>query len=232
MERIVLSLKDSLKRKNNMNTCFVITGLIDSFFTPLLIESYKNSTNKIVSTWNNQDPILIKSLKENGFHIIQDEYPTINKQTNYQSKAIYNGCVEAKKLGYTHVIRMRTDIISDDIDKFYILLNEQFLNKDKFVSFCGIETFDGIYFYDVMIGGQVNKMLDFFKNEQVLEDTRYIEKYLLEMYLHKTDPTREDIKSIFNFCYQHCEMLDIHFYFYKYEMEIIYYYCTLPFVWI
>jgi hypothetical protein len=215
-----------------MKTCYVITGIIDKYDINLLIEFYSNIQDKIISTWNNQDTTLIDELKNNGFIIIQDDYPINNKQTNYQSKAVNNGCLKAKELGYSHVIRMRTDIHCDKTYLFLNLLINEYFNKDKLVCFSGIETNDGVYFYDVMIGGEVNKVLDFFKNDQSMDDNRYIEKYLLEMYLDKTDITREDVKSIFNFCYLNCRMLDIKFYFFKKNMEIINDYCNRDFIWI
>ena len=215
-----------------MKTCYVITGLINNADVIPLINEYSSVQYKIISTWNDQDIHSIEQLKNNGFIIVQDDYPKNNKQTNYQSKAIYNGCMKAKELNCTHVIRMRTDIECDNTFHFLNLLNNNFFNEDKLVSFCGIETIqDGVYFFDVMVAGEVNKMLEFFKNEQSIDDNRYIEKYLLEMYLNKTNITRADVKSIFNFCYLACRRLDIHFYFDKYNTEIINNHCNQSFVW-
>ena len=87
------------------DTCFVITGLIEEEYIPSLIKSYEKISHKIISTWINQDENLIQILRTNGFIIVQDNCPIINKQTNYQSKAIHNGCLIAQELGYKYVIR-------------------------------------------------------------------------------------------------------------------------------
>jgi len=213
-------------------TCIVITGLINEEYVSYLLETYKNVKNKIISTWLDQDKILIEMLRNNKFIIVQDNFPINNTQTNYQSKAIRNGCLKAKELGYKYVIRLRTDMISDSIVLFIQLLEKEFFPKEKLVSFCGIETQDGVYFYDIMIGGRAEQIFEFFKNEQSIEDTRYIEKFLLESYLDKMNITREDVKGIFNFCFLHCCLLEIEFFLLKYKFNIINEYCTKSFVWI
>lgn len=213
------------------DTCYVITGLIHKEYLKLLIESYKDIKHKIVSTWYDQDEKSLNKLRENNFLVVQDNYPKNNKQTNYQSKAIYNGCLKAKELGFKYVIRMRTDIICNKSVEFVNLLKTQYFPKNKMVSFCGIETQDGVYFYDVMIAGKIDEVTDFFKNEQSMDDNRYIEKYLLEMKLNKTNITRDDVVSIFNFCYKSCEKSAIYFLFLKYDMEIITTYCNYLFVY-
>ena len=214
------------------DTCFVITGLIEEEYIPSLIKSYEKISHKIISTWINQDENLIQILRTNGFIIVQDNCPIINKQTNYQSKAIHNGCLKAQELGYKYIIRLRTDMISSKSDTFVELLETKFFPNEKLVSFCGIETQDGIYFYDIMVAGLVSQMLEFFKNEQSIEDNRYIEKFLLESYLNKTDITRDDVRKIFNFCNVECHINRIEFFLIKYQLYIINEYCLYSFIWI
>ena len=214
------------------STCFVITGLIEEEFIPFLIKSYENIHHKIISTWVNQDESLIEMLKMNGFIIVQDKYPVNNKQTNYQSKAIHNGCLKAKELGYKYVIRLRTDMIVFKTETFVELLETEFFPKEKLVSFCGIETCDGIYFYDLMVAGKTEQMLEFFKNDQTMEDNRYIEKFLLESSLNKTDITRDDVRKVFNFCNVECGFNNVEFFLIKYQQFIINEYCLYSFIWI
>lgn len=217
-----------------MATCVVITGLIRYDYINPLLTTYRNYPNKIISTWNNQDINLISLLQQQGFIIVQDNYPEVCNTTNYQSRAILNGCKKAQELGYKYIIRMRTDIDCNDFNLFSNMLNEKYLNNStKLVSFAGIETpCSGIYFYDVMIAGNTNSMLVLFKSEQSEKDTRYVEKYILETYAGKQNLSRAEVRDIFNFCYLECRHYGLRFNFPKKGFEIIQQYCNEGFIWI
>lgn len=214
-----------------MNTFLVITGLIKEEYIQYLISSYKDVNHKIISTWYNQDKKLIKYLEDNNFIIVLDDYPLNNTSTNYQCRAIHNGCLKAKELGANYIIRMRTDVSSYNTISFINLLEEEFFPKDKLISFCGLETNDGIYFYDLMVAGKVNQMIDFYKHYQYFGDNRYNEKFLIESSINKSISSREDIRQLLNFCGSRCRDKNIHFYFNKYRYDVINDYCNRYYSW-
>ena len=92
------------------NTIVVITGLINVFFVDNLIKSYKNTNNKLISTWYDQDKDLIELLILNNFKIVLNDYPKHKNSTNVQIYATNKGSQEAKKLGYKYICHTRSDV--------------------------------------------------------------------------------------------------------------------------
>jgi hypothetical protein len=121
-------------------------------------------------------------------------------------------------------------MLAFNIGSFIELLEKDFFPKEKLVSFCGIET-DITYFYDIMVAGSTIQVIEFFKNDQTMEDNRCIEMFLLESKLNKTDITRDDVREVFNFCYKECRSLGIEFFLIKYQHCIINDYCYCSFIW-
>lgn len=182
---------------NDNDVCLVITGLLQDNYVNEMIESYKNIRNKIVSTWNDQDKVLIEKLKNNGFIVLTNDYPNIKSSVNVQALSIYYGCMKAKELNFNYVIRIRTDIIVSDINKF-IEINLE-LMKDKLVILYVHNNNSGLYIDDHFIGGSIDKMILFYNVQQESNNIRFPEKFLQEKYMNTTNVTIEKIREYFNF---------------------------------
>lgn len=191
-----------MDNNTNLNTTYIITGLINPQFTLNLCKSYSNIKNKIISTWKDQDITLLKILSDNGFDIILNDYPDVKKSVNFQNKCIYNGCIYAKQLGFTHCIRSRTDIWSLQFHEFMECTEYKYKNKlcclamEHSIGECEKKYF----FHDTIVSGPVNEMIKFFSNFQNEDDTRSPEIFNQEMYLKKTKLNEDDIRTMINFC--------------------------------
>lgn len=182
---------------SNDDVCLIITGLLKDTYVDEMIESYKNIRNKIVSTWNDQDTVLLEKLKNNEFIVLTNDYPNIKTSANLQSLACYNGLKKAKELNFNYAIRIRTDIIISDVNKF-IEINLE-LMKDKLVILYCHNNNAGLYIDDYFIGGHIDKMILFYNVLQDATNTRYPEKFIQEKYMNTTNVTMEKMREFFNF---------------------------------
>lgn len=167
-------------------TCVIITGLIKYEYISLLIDTYKNIKDKIISTWIDQDKYLLDILSDNGFILVLNNYPINKNSTNYQIKCILNGCLKAKDMGYEYIIRMRTDINCNNFIKFREIIYDLYKYKITFF-YCIFYPPFKFYFLDVMIAGNINELLIMFKNEKEIYDDRYTELYLMENYIYNKE---------------------------------------------
>lgn len=191
------------------DTCVVITGVIDSSFVSPLINMYKDIPNKIISTWRDQSHI--NEFIENGFMVCLNDYPIHKNSTNYQTVNIRQGCIKAKELGFKYVIRMRTDLICNDMGLFMTVIEKFY--KDKLTVLCGLQT-TVFYYVDFFVAGPISEMLIFFNKEQETEDKRFVEQYWMEEYFNKSNITFDEFKQRINICLTDLRNNNI-------EMEII-----------
>ena len=189
------------------NTIVVITGLINVFFVDNLIKSYKNTNNKLISTWYDQDKDLIELLILNNFKIVLNDYPKHKNSTNVQIYATNKGSQEAKKLGYKYICHTRSDVFPLNYLEF--LKKSQQLYTEKLTIICGIPS--DVLFLQILTVGSINEILNFYNKLQEPTDTRFPEKYLMETYIGKQNLTKEDIKTHFNICLNLCRKYDIEF---------------------
>ncbi len=172
------------------DTCVVITGILRDEFIQPLIEMYKEVPHKIISTWKDQTHI--DELKNNGFIIQLNDYPSYRNCTNYQTVNIREGCLLAKSLGFSYVIRMRTDLICNDVVKFMGCIKH--LYKEKITVLGFIQT-SLLYIIDFFVSGPINEILLVFNEEQKEGDGRFVEQYWMEEYFNKKDLTFTDLKE-------------------------------------
>jgi hypothetical protein len=105
----------------------IITGIIEQYFLEDLISVYKNcNCKKIISTWDYTEQRIIDKLKQNGFNVVQSEFPNdIEKcSVNFQNYSFKIGLEKAKELSLTHVLRMRGDMFCNDINKLLEIYKE------------------------------------------------------------------------------------------------------------
>ena len=172
------------------DTCVVITGILRDEFIQPLINMYKEVPHKIISTWKDQPHI--DELKNNGFIIRLNDYPSYRNCTNYQTVNIREGCLLAKSLGFSYVIRMRTDLICNDVVKFMGYIKH--LYKEKITVLGFIQT-SLLYIIDFFVAGPTNEILLVFNEEQKEGDGRFVEQYWMEEYFNKKDLTFSDLKE-------------------------------------
>lgn len=194
------------------DTIILITGQLNANFTDRLIESYKNISNKLISTWKDTPSELIEKLKNDNFIILlNDEEYLKNDQHkhNRQLLPIRNGILEAEKLGFKYVMRSRTDIFSNDIDKY--LMKTRSMYKDKLTFIAGIKNVKwGIYFLDIIVSGEISKMLSMFVIKEPKNKKAY-ELYLIEMYTKKNKINAEELNQNFSFSLNTCLENEIEF---------------------
>lgn len=213
-----------------IDVCVIITGLIKYEYIFDLIKTYENIPNKIVSTWNNQDINLINFLKSHNFIVIQNEYPKELCQTNYIASSIQHGCDKANELGFNHVIKVRSDIACNNMNKLIEIIKPMMENKLTVLS--GMYTDDKApYFFDSLLGGPVTEVKKLCCQTS-LSDKRYIEKVWQENYLQKENLNEDDIRSIFNFCVLQLRNAGIILEWKEKGWEIVHCFCARSFTWV
>jgi len=191
------------------DTCVVITGILRDEFIQPLIEMYKEVPHKLISTWKDQPHI--DELKKYGFIIRLNDYPSYRNCTNYQTVNIREGCLLAKSLGFSYVIRMRTDLICNDVVKFMGCIKHLYKEKITVLGFIQTSLF---YIIDFFVAGPTNEILLVFNEEQKEGDKRFVEQYWMEEYFNKKDLTFTDLKERLYSCLQVLQENNI-------EMELI-----------
>jgi hypothetical protein len=191
------------------DTCVVISGLLRVDFIQPLIDMYKEVPHKIISTWKDQPHI--DELEKHGFIIRLNDYPSYRNCANYQTINIREGCLLAKSLGFSYVIRMRTDLICNDVVKFTGCIKH--LYKEKITVLGFIQT-SLLYIIDFFIAGPINEILLVFNEEQKEGDKRFVEQYWMEEYFNKKDLTFSDLKERLYTCHPVLQENNI-------EMELI-----------
>lgn len=156
--------------------CVVLTGLVKGEYIQPLMEMYKDVKYKILSTWKDQPHLHI--FRNNGFIIQLNDYPCHSNQTNLQLVNIREGCILAKKLGFKYVVRMRTDLICNNMVKFL-----ECIPKDDKLSIIGFIETHTFYIVDFLMASSVETMLKIFDKEQKPGDERFVEQYLMEEWL-------------------------------------------------
>ena len=223
----------------DQKSCFLITGKLIPEYIDGLIYSYKHTDNKIISTWENEDQDSINKLKANNFIVILNslKHQNIN---DFRPIPIVNGINYAKKNGYEYILKSRTDIVSSNFIEYLKIVQQ--LYTDKITVISGIETIDGIYFLDIIVSGKTDDMENFFTIKYA-DDNRFIEKFVLESYINKTNLTKVDIRNHIHFSKDLCLKHNIDFIWYRNsswknairtipDMKVINEYCKDTFIWI
>jgi hypothetical protein len=103
--------------KNN-KVFLVIQG--HTSYVDQLIENVKNVENVIWSTETDIPDSHLDKIRNSNIKLVITEKPTFNGygNVNIQVQSTMQGLYEAKKLGATHVIKLRSDLIFSDPSKF------------------------------------------------------------------------------------------------------------------
>lgn len=84
----------------------------------------------IVSTWDNEDPALLKSLEQAGAQVILNELPPFTgpSHVNYQIRSTQAGIEAARAAGFDYILKTRTDtrMYATDISDYLLALHRHF----------------------------------------------------------------------------------------------------------
>lgn len=84
----------------------------------------------IVSTWRDEDPVLVKQLEAAGAQVILNEPPPFPgpSNVNFQIRSTLAGIVAAREAGHEYVLKTRTDtrMYASDIPDFLLSLQQHF----------------------------------------------------------------------------------------------------------
>ncbi len=153
----------------NINQYIIVQG--PTKYYKELIESYQHQKNIIISTLDNEPLENINELKK-YFKLIV--YPfQFNPGTgnlNCQTITTTNGLLSANTLGATHALKIRSDMIISDVQKFMKILEE----KPR-ISFLAWHI-DG-YLIDYLNYGSINDMIDWWNVIEV--NINYAERNLI-----------------------------------------------------
>jgi hypothetical protein len=189
------------KQQSFDSTCYLITGLLTLEFTAQLIYSFEMIPNKVVSTWSDEKPEFIQFLISKGFDVILNEKPKIQTSANLQAVAAVSGLRRIKERGFKYCIRTRTDMLFRNINHLNNILIPQF-QENKLLCLCGLKSENPylLYYFDVLIAGTCNKMIQFFSPMMKEDETRCTEIFWLESFLGHPVSSKDDIQKVFSFC--------------------------------
>lgn len=178
-------------------TCIILAGKVYDSISPYILDIISNYDDIIISTWDTQDKNIIQELNNVlKYKCIVQEEPDIKLSVNYQAKSISAGIKLATELGYTHVLRMRTELYSKNIKTLINLLdNNMDSNKLCFLMWYKNSLNEDGYLYDALIYGPVYKQLQFWNVTEKYNDTCTDEFLLQANYFSKTKLTYNDIKD-------------------------------------
>jgi hypothetical protein len=82
-----------------------------TYETIKLYASQVNPANIILSTWENENPIVLKQLEDLGITILLNKMPSFNgnQNINLQITSTCSGIIKAKKIGAKYILKTRTD---------------------------------------------------------------------------------------------------------------------------
>ena len=186
-------------------SCIVVQGPLYDKSMPYLLEDYKDCPHKILSTWNTEDPEKIQKLKEIGFRIVLNDYPSPRNTINHPAVTMKAGTELAKSLGYTHVLRFRSDVHCNDINKLIRICESYDKNKLVFLAWFQSPEHNPPHIYigylmDQIIYGPINEMLMYFNVLRTPQENRYAEKFFQEMYFGKENLLYDDVKGKVTLC--------------------------------
>jgi hypothetical protein len=204
-----------------MKTAIVLQGrLSNDFIVQNIIEVYKDVKDDVViSTWVNEYAQLVDILKENGFNVLLNEVPDflgINN-CNLQTVSTQRGISNFLNSDYTHVLKMRTDIvpfyniesdiINSGINKFIEVLRD--ISEEELVFLCWFDQYNENYVCDFFSFGPIDKSFKFWNVFQDPDNYQFPEWFLTFKYSDIIYPEYEQIKNIFKFSINELEKNNI-----------------------
>ena len=201
----------------NENQFIIIQGPTKYFGD--IIDCYKNQPNVIVSTFNYEPPEALSKLSEFFLTVTIpfDFHPGLGN-LNCQSKTTSAGLYMAKKMGATHALKLRSDMIVSNVPEFMKVLQQK--PRLSFLAW----HYDG-YLVDYLNYGPIDEMIEFWDIFAV--NSNFAEKNLMNHFYEvkqEQNTTFENIKTHVDFFLEDLIKMDIHIYWLKYNIYISEYY--------
>jgi hypothetical protein len=223
------------------DTVTIITGKLIERCIDHLICSYINVKHKIISTWKDQDSLLIEDLSKNGFTIILNDYPEHKNTVNYQITCIRAGLLKAQEMGFKYAVRSRTDIFPNNQLKFIDITRNLYNEKITVIGGIKGEYPNDDCILDLIVSGHINEMLIVYEKIQLPNDSRSPEQFLLETYFNQDKIKINLLNTKLNSCLNLCKENKIEFTWYRIlrynsiglsfpYMKIIKEYCAASFI--
>jgi len=115
-----------------MNYLILFTGIIEKEYINYYL-NFPNDLKKniLFSTWNSIDNDIIQLLLKNNFNVIQNNFLDDMEKTsvNYQNYITNVGVKYAIENNYTHVLRLRADLLPTDLNKLIITYKKIYKEK-------------------------------------------------------------------------------------------------------
>jgi hypothetical protein len=202
-----------------MKILLVIQGRLENeFIVNNLITTYSSiKEDVIISTWNDEDPNLI-SIIQSEFNVLINDKPEDKglNNLNLQTTSTKNAIEKYIDSDYTHVLKIRTDMIPSDINLFLKTLSE--ISEEELVFLCWFEGYEIDYICDFFSFGPKDKSLEFWNTHKDPrlsyfprsdKDNFFPERYLTWHYTGLANPKFDDIKNIFKFSINELEKNNI-----------------------
>ena len=214
----------------NRKIAIVFTGIIEDYYLDEFLDIYKDCNyTKIVSTWDYIDEKIIQKLKTNNYMVVQSTFPENirKKSVNYQIWSTKIGIEFAKQNGFTHILKLRSDMPVNKINEF-IGIYDSIYEEDKiiYVKHSFIGTSVPSFLCDFGLFGNI-KTMEFVYSKEIYQeenDDRFPELFLQYITFNINDIEEENFKKIkdkviFSAMYLMNENID--FYFIKRNYENI-----------
>jgi hypothetical protein len=157
-----------------MKTFIILQGSADYLFQAE--RHYRNiKTEKIWSVWGEELRKYFHKPSDAQLHlgkyVVFNNYPKVKGIGNifFQQKNTMSGLLKAKKLGATHALKLRSDMIFSDLDKLIKILME---NPDA-IYFPGWHDFEGGYFMDFFQFGKIDDLIKLWDFKPKITDYFY-----------------------------------------------------------
>lgn len=189
----------------------------------------------IVSTWENEEPIYLKKIREEGVEIVLNKKPAYNGplNVNYQIVSAKNGVVRAKELGIPYVIKSRTDQrmynknILETLHSLtqYFPPSERSGQKKRMVFISNMRKYQPYYLSDTFMFGDTDDVLQYWSVDLVGKDAEYAffvpEVYFATAFFKSKDwPITWSIKAaweIYRDCITTIDWSEVDLFWFKYN---------------
>ncbi len=188
-----------------MKSCVVLQGPIYQHCLPNLCNIIASVPNCIISTWKNENPEYIQILQNaNPLKILLNDKPVPAgaQNLNYMTHSTSTGIDAAEELGFTHVLRFRTDYSASDFAKFLHICES--MNPNKLVFMCWF-TSHHHYLIDYFTFGPIPLMRKYYAARRDPDDLYFRhdtcnERFLQEKFFNKRPVVFEDTLDVCQFC--------------------------------
>jgi len=132
----------------------------------ILVQGPSDNVTEVKKAFNNSPDLIFSTWKgyEDKYNltdtVVYSDDPTVqgHRSLILQQTTTYNGLLKAKELNYTHVLKIRSDLIPTNYNNFLSIIDNDKLN---FLSWHYHEVYPNCpgYFVDYLMSGPIDEML-------------------------------------------------------------------------